>query len=99
MTFDENGICIMESIAHPDECKAYIHFLGHEGERHFIGQKDAQTWAEWHEGMTINPTYHQAMAAFYRSAMKRHQDDLDAIDRMVDKIEAHKETLCAEKTS
>jgi len=38
------------------------------------------------------------MGEFYRSAIRRAQDDLDGIDRLIPKIQAHKEKLCAEKT-
>jgi len=100
MVFDEDGICVLESLTTDDECQAYVHFLGREGERHFIHQRDAQKWAEWHEGITaVRPEFHKAMGEFYRSAIRRAQDDLDGIERRIPQIEAHREKLCAEKTS
>ena len=93
MQFNDDGICVLESITEPDECRAYAHFLGREAERHFIGQRDALKWAEWHEGMDIHLAFHSAMAAFCRSAARRHQDDLDGIDRRLPEIEAHKAKL------
>lgn len=94
MDFDSDGICILESITTAEECNAYIHFLGRESERHFIGQRDALKWAEWHSGAVVRREFHDAMAAFYRSAANRHQDDLDGITTRIGQIAAHRETLC-----
>lgn len=99
MIFNEDGICVLDSIASTDECSAYLHFLNREAERHFIGHHDALKWAEWHEGITdVLPEFHNAMAQFYQSAARRHQDDLDGITQRISQIQAHKEKLCAEKT-
>ena len=95
MTFDKNGICELESITTVDECDAYAYFLGREVERHYLGKRDALEWTEWHrqDAFHANPVYHEAVAAFYQSAAKRHQDDLDGIDRLIPKIQAHREAL------
>ena len=93
MRFNSDGICILDSIMEPEECRAYAHFLEREAERHFIGQRDALKWAEWHEGMDVHLVFHGAMAAFCRSAARRHQDDLDGIDKRLAEIEAHKAKL------
>jgi hypothetical protein len=96
MTFDETGICVLESVTTIDECRAYLHFLTREKERHYRGQQEALGWADWHHGLPGAGGYHHAVAEFYYSAARRHKDDLDAIDKTWARIEAHKAKLEAQ---
>lgn len=85
MTFDENGICVLESIKSRDECDDYVKFLQDERERH----RDAKAKAAY-----VDYTWHgYPLAEFYASAARRHQSDLDLIERRIAEIEAYRETL------
>jgi hypothetical protein len=91
MTFDENGICVLESITSPDECEAYKAFLLAEGKRH---RDELVSVVEYADRLReIDTIYTKAAAEFYDSAAKRHADDLDAIAKRIPEIEAHKAKL------
>lgn len=95
MEFDSDGICILESIEHPDECEAYKAFLMAEGRRHGAELESVTEYAD--RLREVDTVYTHAAAAFYDSAAKRHADDLDAIDRRLLEIEAHKAKLEASR--
>jgi hypothetical protein len=46
----------------------------------------------------VRPEFHKAMGEFYRSAIRRAQDDLDGIERRIPQIEAHREKLNGHKS-
>jgi len=96
MTFDENGICVLESITSPDECDAYVEFLRQEEARHHNAYEDALISIDSCEFIANaggHPLYHKAVAAFYDSAATRHQADLKAITKRLKQIAAHKAKL------
>jgi hypothetical protein len=91
MTFDESGICVLESITSVDECEAYKEFLRREGHRH---ASDLEEMAVYGGRLrAIDTVYTHAAAEFYNSAVKRHGDDLVAIGKRLLEIEAHKAKL------
>ena len=98
MTFNENGICDLESITEPDECDAYIDFLQYdERPRHMAAKMIAETWIAYSflriQNKPDEATYLKALARFRDSAATRHQQDIDAIDRLIPKIQKHKAKL------
>lgn len=101
MTFNDDGICILSSITHPDECDAYIDFLQYdERPRHVAAKMIADTYVAYAEQLILRPSeglvYLVAMKRFRDSAATRHQQDIDGIDRLIPKIEAHKARLEAQ---
>ena len=91
MRFSEDGICELDSITTVDECDAYVAFLYDERARHIIACDRA-----WDEGGRMSAhklSYWRVRAQFEQSAARRHQQDIDGIDRLVPKIQAHKATL------
>ena len=91
MKFDDNGICILESITSVDECEAYKAFLGVEKSRHDAERKEALYYAARLDG--VDTVYTHAGAEFYRSAVARHAQDARAIPKRIKQIEAHKAKL------
>ena len=91
MTFDKDGICELESITSVDECEAYRYFLEGERRRHMSALQEASRKAAFH-GQAAYP-YFQDVARFFDSAALRHQQDLDAITKRLEEIEAHKAGL------
>jgi hypothetical protein len=90
MTFDENGICVLESITTVEECCAYESFLSLERERHRRARNYAAAVANDKEGVARR---YGAEGEFWRSAVNRHEDDIAAVDRRTFEIEAHKAKL------
>ena len=98
MTFDENGICVLESLTSVDECEAYIDFLKYdERPRHQAAKMIAENFIAWaFHRSRIAPdaeAYLEAKARLYDSAATRHQQDIDAIAKRLLEIEAHKAKL------
>jgi hypothetical protein len=95
MIFDEQGICVLESIIHPNECDAYMDFLDDERWRHHDALDEAKHQIEATRAPQDGDSepYDAAFTAFYQSAATRHQQDIDAIDRLLPRIEAHKAKL------
>jgi hypothetical protein len=98
MTFNDDGICVLSSIIDPDECDAYIDFLKYdERPRHVAAKMAAESWIAYvllrAQMKPYEKAYLVAMAHFRASAATRHQQDIDGIDRLIPKIEAHKAKL------
>ena len=102
MTFDENGICVLESITHPCQCDAYRDFLMDEWKRHVKAWKQATKrvarfrWtAAWMRVLRVPnlQTYYLAAGLCVGSAATRHQQDIDAIAKRLLEIAAHKAKL------
>ena len=101
--FNSDGICVLSSITHPEECDAYIDFLRYdERPRHVAAKMIAESWIAFaFLRAQMKPAEHNylvAMSRFRGSAATRHQQDIDGIDRLIPKIEAHREALCAERS-
>jgi hypothetical protein len=91
MKFNADGICELESITSVDECEAYKAFLRAEEDRHSSEMVETLRYAA--RLNDVDTVYTHAAAEFYQSAAVRHQDDLDAIDRLIPRIDAHKAKL------
>ena len=91
MEFDNTGICILKTITTTDECEAYRVFLLAERVRH--ENERVTSWKQAAELDMGDTDYTRALAAFYRSAASRHQDDIMGIAKTLVKIQAHKATL------
>jgi hypothetical protein len=90
MTFDSDGICILESLTTVDECEAYKDFLKLELARHRRALNYAQ--AVMRDKLAV-ASRHVAEAQFWESAVSRHEDDMRASRVRLLEIEAHKAKL------
>lgn len=91
MEFNQDGICILESITSSDECEAYKAFLRYERQRH---EDESQVAFDYAARLDeVDTAYTHAAAQFYRSAEARHGGDADAIPKRIAEIEAHKAKL------
>ena len=99
MTFDENGICELQSLTTDEECEAYVNFLEEERIRHKNALENAQCAVigaeDEAEGARIRARLYAARAQFYQSAADRHCQDLGGIEKRIAEIEAYRETLNA----
>lgn len=83
MQFDENHKVKWWLIS-KEEARAFVEFLGKENLRHAENIQDAEEEAFGYSRQ--KNLFNNAMVEFYRSEIKRHEEDIEQIDILIGQV-------------